>query len=72
LITPGTAQDAGECGLDAAFAEAEFTRLWARLERAVDELGGTVPASQLRALLIIDDSGVLPPSRLAARSSCAS
>ena len=60
------AQDGGDCGPDAAFVEAEFTRLWARLERAVEELGGTVPASQLRALLIIDDSGVLPPRRLAA------
>lgn len=59
-------QDGGDCGPDAVFVEAEFTRLWGRLERAVDELGGTVPASQLRALLIIDDSGVLPPSRLAA------
>jgi DNA-binding MarR family transcriptional regulator len=59
-------QDGGDCGPDAAFVEAEFTRLWARLERAVEELGGAVPASQLRALLIIDDSGVLPPSRLAA------
>jgi DNA-binding MarR family transcriptional regulator len=60
------AQDGGDCQPDAAFVEAEFTRLWGRLERAIDELGGTVPASQLRALLIIDDSGVLPPSRLAA------
>jgi DNA-binding MarR family transcriptional regulator len=59
------AQDGGDCGPDAAFVEAEFTRLWTRLERAIEELGGTVPASQLRALLIIDDSGVLPPSRLA-------
>ena len=49
-----------------ALVEAEFTRLWARCERAVEELGGTVPAAQLRALLIIDDSGVLPPGRLAA------
>jgi transposase len=31
-------------------------RLWVRLERAIDELSGTIPASQLRALLIIDDS----------------
>jgi hypothetical protein len=49
--------------------EAEFTRLWARLERAVEELGGMVPASQLRALLIIDDSGVLGSrSRAASRA----
>ncbi len=60
------APDGGDCGPDAAFVEAEFTRLWARLERAIEELGGMVPASQLRALLIIDDSGALPPSRLAA------
>lgn len=60
------AQDGRDCGPGAAFVEAEFTRLWARLERAIEELGGAVPASQLRALLIIDDSGVLPPSRLGA------
>jgi DNA-binding MarR family transcriptional regulator len=59
-------QDGADCGPDPAFVEAEFSRLWGRLERATDELSGTVPASQLRALLIIDDSGVLPPSRLAA------
>ena len=60
------ARDAGDCGPDAALAEAELTRLWAKWERAIEELGGTVPGNQLRALLIIDDSGVLPPSRLAA------
>jgi DNA-binding MarR family transcriptional regulator len=59
------ARDGGDCGPDAAFVEAEFTRLWTRLERAIEEVDGTVPASQLRALLIIDDSGVLPASRLA-------
>jgi DNA-binding MarR family transcriptional regulator len=60
------AQDGGDSGQDVAFAEAGFTRVWARWERAVEELGGTVPASQLRASLIIDDSGALPPGRLAA------
>jgi DNA-binding MarR family transcriptional regulator len=62
----GVAPAGGACGPDVVLAEAEFTRLWASWERAVEELGGTVPAGQLRALLIIDDSGVLPPGRLAA------
>jgi hypothetical protein len=51
---------------DVAFVEADLARLWARWARAIEELGGAVPANQLRALLIIDDSGVLPASRLAA------
>jgi DNA-binding MarR family transcriptional regulator len=62
----GVAQHGGDCGPDVELVEAEFTRLWATWERAVEELAGTVPAGQLRALLIIDDSGVLPPARLAA------
>ncbi len=61
------AQDDGGFGLDVALAEAEFARVWARWERAVEVLGGAVPASQLRALLIIDESGGLPLSRLARR-----
>jgi DNA-binding MarR family transcriptional regulator len=60
------ARDAADHWPDVALVEAEFTRLWARWESAIEELGGAVPASQLRALLIIDDSGVLPPSQLAA------
>ena len=60
-------EDDGGFGLDVALAEAEFTRVWARWELAIEELGGTVPASQLRALLIIDESGILPPGRLASR-----
>lgn len=59
------APDARGCGPDAALVEAEFTRLWARWERAIEELGGAIPARELRALLIIVDSGVLPPGRLA-------
>jgi DNA-binding MarR family transcriptional regulator len=62
----GIAQDGEDRGPDVALVEAEFTRLWASWECAVEEIGGTVPAGQLRALLIIDDSGVLPPGRLAA------
>jgi DNA-binding MarR family transcriptional regulator len=61
-----TAQDAGDCGPDAALVEAELTRLWARWQSATEEIGGTVPGDQLRALLIIDESGVLPAGRLAA------
>jgi DNA-binding MarR family transcriptional regulator len=61
-----SAQDGGDSRHDVTFVEAKLTRVWARWERALAELGGTVPACQLRALLIIDDSGVLPPGRLAA------
>ena len=61
-----SAEYGGDSGRDVAFVEAELTRVWARWERALAELGGTVPACQLRALLIIDDSGALPPGRLAA------
>jgi len=46
--------------------EAEITRLSERWDSAIGELGVPVPANQLRALLIIDDSGALSPSRLAA------
>jgi DNA-binding MarR family transcriptional regulator len=60
------ARDTAENWPDVVFVETEFTRLWARWESAVEELGGAVPANQLRALLIIDDSGVLPTSQLAA------
>jgi DNA-binding MarR family transcriptional regulator len=62
----GITQDGGASGRDVAFVEAKLTRVWARWERALSELGGTVPACELRALLIIDDSGALPPGRLAA------
>jgi DNA-binding MarR family transcriptional regulator len=58
-------QDAGGSGQDAALAEAVFTRVWARWERAIEQLGDTIPATQLRALLMIDDSGPLTPGRLA-------
>lgn len=58
-------QDAGDLGQDAGLMEAVFTRVWARWERAIEQLGGTVPATQLRALLMIDDSGPLTPGALA-------
>jgi DNA-binding MarR family transcriptional regulator len=60
------ARDEENYGPDAPLVEAELTRLWARWQSAIEELGGTVPANQLRALLIINDSGALPPGRLAA------
>lgn len=60
------AHDAGDRWPDAAFVEAEITRLSERWDSAIGELGGSVSANQLRALLIIDDSGALSPSRLAA------
>jgi DNA-binding MarR family transcriptional regulator len=52
-------------GLELAIVEAGFTRVWARWERAMEKIGGAVPAGQLRALLLIDDAGVLPAGRLA-------
>jgi DNA-binding MarR family transcriptional regulator len=50
---------------DVTSIEAALTRVWARWERTIEQLGGTVPATQLRALLIIDDSGPLRPGQLA-------
>jgi DNA-binding MarR family transcriptional regulator len=60
--TPGK----GDRWPDAAFVEAEITRLSERWDDAIEELGAVVPVNQLRALLIIDDSEALSPSRLAA------
>ncbi len=62
---PETPQARGDTSLDLALVEAEFSRLWARWEPAVEELGGAVPASQLRAVLLIDDTGAVSPGRLA-------
>ena len=61
-----TAHEAGDGRPDAACVEAEITRLQERWDSAIGELGTSVPVNQLRALLIIDDSGALSPSRLAA------
>ncbi len=53
--------------LDMAPLEAGFAILRTACDRAVDELGGAVPAAQQRALLIIDAAdGSLDPRRLAA------
>jgi MarR family len=52
-------------GQDVTSMEAALTRVWARWERAIEQLGGAVPATHLRALLIIDDSGPLLPGQLA-------
>jgi DNA-binding MarR family transcriptional regulator len=60
--TPGPR---GNTGLELAIVEAGFTRVWARWERAIEQIGGAVPAGQLRAVLLIDDAGVLPVGRLA-------
>jgi DNA-binding MarR family transcriptional regulator len=60
------AHDAGDSRPDPAFVEAEITRLSERWDSALGELGDSIPADQLRALLIIDDSGALSRSRLAA------
>ena len=51
--------------LDLEVVEAAFTEVWARWERVLEELGGSVPASQLRAVLVIDASGAVPVPRLA-------
>ena len=52
--------------LDLAVVEAAFTDVWTRWERSLEELGGSVPASQLRAVLAINASGAVPVPRLAA------
>ena len=65
LVARDISQNGRNPSQDLAFAEAAFTRMWARWERVIGQLGGMVPATQLRALLIIDDSGSLTPGRLA-------
>ena len=52
--------------LDVDSAESGLTVLLEACERAVEEIGPTVPPAQLRALLIIDRGGRLNLNRLAA------
>ena len=59
-------EGAGNCGPDPVLVEAELTRLCARWRSATEEVSGTVPDDQLRALMIFDDSGALSAGRLAA------
>src|SRR5262249_15542083 len=50
---------------DVATAERGLTILLAACERAVEEISSTVPAAQLRALLIIGQAGSMNLNRLA-------
>ena len=52
--------------LDVSSAETGLTVLLEACERAVEELGSAVPPAQLRALMIIDRTGSLNLSKLAA------
>jgi DNA-binding MarR family transcriptional regulator len=52
--------------LDVSSAETGLTVLLEACERAVEELGSAVPPAQMRALMIIDRTGSLNLSRLAA------
>jgi hypothetical protein len=49
-IAPGS----GDGQLDVAFAETTLTALVENWVSSVEELGGAVPAAQLRALLVVD------------------
>jgi DNA-binding MarR family transcriptional regulator len=51
--------------LDGGYAEAGLAMLIEASERAMEELGPSVPPAQIRALLIIDRAGSLNLSRLA-------
>jgi DNA-binding MarR family transcriptional regulator len=51
--------------LDMVAVETGLTVLFDAWERAVEELGGTVPGTQLRALLIVDRADGLDLSQLA-------
>jgi DNA-binding MarR family transcriptional regulator len=51
--------------VDVGSAESGLTLLLEACERAVEELGATVPPAQMRALLIIGEAGGLNLSRLA-------
>jgi DNA-binding MarR family transcriptional regulator len=64
----GIAQDGEDRGPDVALVEAEFTRLWASWECAVEEIGGTVPPGRLAAAMGISLSGA---SRLYDRMAAA-
>jgi DNA-binding MarR family transcriptional regulator len=56
----------GSDELDVDSAESGLTVLLEACERAVEEIGPTVPPAQLRALLVIDRGGSLNLNRLAA------
>jgi DNA-binding MarR family transcriptional regulator len=51
--------------VDASSAEAGLAVLLEACERSLEEMGGSVPPAQMRALLIIDSAGSLNLSRLA-------
>ena len=64
-MEPDTPGPRGNTDLELAIVEGELARVWARWERTIEQIGGAVPPCQLRAVLLIDDAGVLPPGRLA-------
>jgi len=51
--------------VDVSSAEAGLAVLLEACERSLDEMGGSVPPAQMRALLIIESAGSLNLSRLA-------
>jgi DNA-binding MarR family transcriptional regulator len=51
--------------VDVSSAEAGLAVLLEACERSLEEMGGSVPPAQMRALLIIDSAGSLNLSRLA-------
>jgi DNA-binding MarR family transcriptional regulator len=61
-----TAWPSADGQLDVSSAETGLTVLLEACERAVEELGSAVPPAQMRALMIIDRTGSLNLSRLAA------
>jgi DNA-binding MarR family transcriptional regulator len=61
-----TAWASADGQLDVSSAETGLTVLLEACERAVEELGSAVPPAQMRALMIIDRTGSLNLSRLAA------
>jgi DNA-binding MarR family transcriptional regulator len=64
-VEPDITRAGNSLELDLEVVEAAFTEVWARWERSLEELGGSVSASQLRAVLAIDVSGAAPVPRLA-------
>jgi DNA-binding MarR family transcriptional regulator len=64
---PGDIHWDADADADADAAEAGLTALLEASEKAVEDLGSTVPPAQLRALLILDRAGGLNLSRLAAQ-----
>ena len=65
MTTMGPQAEARACELETGQAEPGLAILLAACERAVEEIGATVPPAQLRALLVLEKAGSLNLNQLA-------